>query len=68
MIGTAYRHYKGNTYRIIAEARHSETHEPLVIYRDLSDESRVWARPKEMFFEDVVIGGVRQKRFTPIEL
>jgi hypothetical protein len=31
----AYRHYKGREYEVIGVARHSETHEPLVVYRPL---------------------------------
>ncbi len=67
MSGRCYRHYKGTVYRILTEAKHSETHEPLVIYMDTTDNSKIWARPKEMFFEDVTIEGVHQKRFTPVD-
>lgn len=30
-----YRHYKGGAYEVIGVARHSETHEALVVYRPL---------------------------------
>lgn len=45
-VGKTYRHFKGNIYRIIAIAKHSETLEDLVIY---AHEDKVWARPYDMF-------------------
>lgn len=62
-----YRHYKGNLYEIIGEAIHSETLEEMVIYQDLSDLSKVWVRPKEMFFENVIFEGQEILRFMPID-
>ena len=45
-----YRHYKGGEYEVIGVARHSETHEPLVVYRPLANDSGWWVRPHAMFF------------------
>ena len=61
-----YRHYKGDEYEVIGVARHSETHEALVVYRPLYNASGWWVRPHAMFFEDVDVGGVRQPRFARI--
>jgi len=61
-----YRHYKGGEYRLVGVVRHSETLEPLVLYRPLYNASGDWVRPYAMFFEHVVINGVRQPRFTRI--
>lgn len=61
-----YRHYKGHEYEVIGVARHSETLEPLVVYRPLYNASGLWVRPHTMFFEDVEIDGVRRPRFTRI--
>lgn len=66
-----YRHYKGTVYEIIGIARHSETLEEMVVYRDTikKDEKGndiIWVRPKEMFFEKVVIDGKEILRFTPL--
>ena len=61
-----YRHYKGGEYEVIGVARHSESHEPLVVYRPLYNASGWWVRPHAMFFEAVDVGGVRQPRFTRI--
>lgn len=62
-----YRHYKGGLYEVIGVARHSETHEPLVVYRPLHNESGWWVRPHAMFFGQVDIAGVRQARFARVE-
>lgn len=49
----AYRHFKGNLYWVLGVARHSETEEPLVVYRALYGEGGLWARPLAMFLEPV---------------
>ena len=61
-----YRHCKGGNYRLLGVVRHSETLEPLVLYRPLDSDIGDWVRPLAMFFEDVVIDGVRQPRFRRI--
>jgi molecular chaperone GrpE len=58
-----YRHYKGNEYRIISEVKNSETQEDMVVYQDLNDEKKIWARPKEMFLEEVEVAGKMKSRF-----
>ena len=59
-----YRHYKGGEYQLLGVVRHSETLEPLVLYRPLYKRSGDWVRPYAMFFEGVVIDGVLQPRFA----
>ena len=59
-----YRHYKGLPYEVIDTVRHSETLEPMTLYRALYGEHGLWVRPAAMFEEEVVIDGVRQPRFT----
>ena len=59
-----YRHYKGGEYEVLFEARHSETEEPLVVYRALYGERGHWVRPKEMFLETVTVDGREQPRFA----
>lgn len=58
-----YRHYKGGEYEVIGVARHSETLEPLVVYRPLCKATGWWVRPHAMFFGDVEIDGRPQPRF-----
>ena len=67
-VGGKYRHYKGNEYQILNIARSSENiEEELVVYQDLSDASKVWARPRAMFEEEIEVEGKKMQRFTPIQ-
>ena len=66
-IGGVYRHFKGNTYEVIAVGRHSETLEPLVIYRALYGEGDVWVRPLQEFLGTVTRDGKTQSRFQEIK-
>ena len=59
-----YRHYKGMLYDVVGTVRHSETREPMTLYRALYGEHGLWVRPAAMFNEEVVIDGVRQPRFV----
>ena len=63
-----YEHYKGKRYEVIGLARHSETHEQLVIYKALyeSENNTLWARPKSMFLENVKVDGKEIPRFKYI--
>lgn len=48
-----YRHFKGNEYRVIGAARHSETLEDMVVYQALYGEQGLWVRPAAMWTETV---------------
>ena len=48
-----YRHFKGSEYQLIGTAFHSETLEPMVIYRALYGEQKLWVRPAAMWNETV---------------
>jgi hypothetical protein len=61
-----YRHYKGGQYEVIDTARHSETREPMTVYRALYGANGLWVRPAAMFNEQVLIDGVMQPRFVKI--
>lgn len=49
---------------MLGVVRHSETLEPLVLYRPLYNDSGLWVRPYAMFFEAVDVNGVRTPRFA----
>ena len=61
-----YRHYKGGEYEVLGVARHSETLEPLVLYRPLYNDSGLWVRPHAMFVGDVEVDGVVRRRFAAL--
>jgi hypothetical protein len=62
--GGVYRHYKGNNYRVLGEAKHSETLEAMVVYQALYGERGLWVRPKEMFVGKVRVDGREVPRFA----
>ena len=59
-----YRHFKGNQYRVLCTARHSETGEPMVVYQTLYGERGWWVRPAAMWNETITRDGRTFKRFT----
>jgi hypothetical protein len=61
-----YRHYKGGIYAVLATTRHSESLEPMTLYRALYGAHGLWVRPAAMFDEMVLWEGVQQGRFTRI--
>ncbi len=63
-----YQHYKGEKYRVIGIAKHSETLEEFVVYEALYDnpKSKLWVRPIELFVNNVEWRGNRVKRFTKL--
>ena len=61
-----YRHYKGGEYEVVAVARHSESLQPLVVYRPLYAGAGWWVRPHAMFFEQIEIDGAMIPRFAPM--
>ncbi len=61
-----YRHFKGNEYRVIDLALHSETTELYVVYKALYGEGKTWIRPAEMWNETVERDGKVFKRFEYI--
>ncbi len=58
-----YRHYKGMLYEVIDTVRHSETLEPMTLYRALYGQRGLWVRPSAMFLEDVCVDGQTRPRF-----
>lgn len=61
-----YRHYKGGEYEVLGVVRHSESLEPMVLYRPLYNDTGLWVRPYAMFLEQVEVDGAQVPRFTPL--
>ena len=59
-----WRHFKGNRYRGLGVASHSETLEPMVVYRALYGEGGLWVRPLSMWTEQVERDGYWGPRFV----
>lgn len=59
-----YRHYKGGEYEVVGVVRHSESLEPLVLYRPLYNDSGLWVRPFAMFVGAVTQDGQTRPRFA----
>ena len=62
-----YRHFKGNLYRLLYVAKHSETLEPMVVYQALYGEQGIWVRPASMWNEHIDRDDYHGPRFFPIE-
>ena len=52
IVGKTYKHFKGNLYKVIGFAKHSETLEDMVIYQPLKTGDN-WVRPVSMWNEIV---------------
>ena len=59
-----YRHFKGNLYELVGLATHSETLEPMVVYRLLYGGRALWVRPAAMWTERVERDGYSGPRFA----
>lgn len=62
-----YRHFKGNTYEVIVIARHSETEEPMAVYKALYGEGGVWVRPASMWNDTIERDGKTYRRFYRLD-
>lgn len=61
-----YRHFKGGEYEVLYNATDSETKEPVVVYRALYGDGKIWVRLSSMWNETVTRDGKTYKRFTYI--
>ena len=61
-----WEHYKGNRYRVLGMATHSETLETMVVYRALYGEGEIWVRPASMWYETVSLPSGECPRFRLI--
>ena len=61
-----YRHFKGNEYRVLYIAKHSETLEEMVVYQALYGDFGIWVRPAAMWDEIIERDGLTLRRFEYI--
>lgn len=64
--GSIYEHYKGNKYKVIGIASHSETLEKMVVYQALYGDEQIWVRPASMWDEVVEVDGETKPRFKEV--
>ena len=62
-----YQHFKGKYYEVLGVATHSETLEPMVVYRQLYGQGSLWVRPAGMWNETVDRDGYHGPRFRFVE-
>lgn len=62
-----YLHFKGNEYEVVGIARHSETEEPMAVYRALYGEGGLWTRPASMWNEQITRDGKTYRRFYRLD-
>lgn len=71
IVNRIVKHYKGNYYKILCTAHHTETNEKMVIYEQLYENNYpkgyVWSRPYEMFNEEIILGNKIVKRFEFVD-
>jgi hypothetical protein len=63
LVGREFLHFKGNLYRLLFVARHSETLEDMVVYQDVNAPEKIWARPANMWEETVETAEGMKLRF-----
>ena len=52
-INGIYKHFKGDYYLLVDVAKHSETGETYVLYRQMYGDESLWIRPVDIFLEEV---------------
>ena len=68
MLDGVYEHFRtGERYEVLYSAQHSETREHLVVYRNIKNPMKVWARPREMFLGKIEHECQTVKRFRLVE-
>lgn len=63
LVPGVYEHYKGNRYKVMGVAHHSEDLTELAVYQALYGDRLLWVRPLGMFFETVEYNGEIKPRF-----
>jgi len=64
-IGTTYKHYKGNRYKVTEIGLLEATNEPCVIYQAVYNNKLIFVRPLSVWLETVEYQGKLGRRFSP---
>ena len=67
MTAEFFRHFKGGVYKKIADAKHCDTEEDLVVYQNCKT-GEVWVRPSTQFYGAKMTDKGPVVRFTPVSL
>ena len=67
VLGAHYKHFKGGDYVLLNVAKDHETCEEIAIYMAINGKPNIWARPLEMFLEDIDDHGVVKPRFELVQ-
>lgn len=67
-IGSVYKHYKGDSYKVVEVALHSNENIWMIIYQPLYDDAdaHLFTRPLSEWDDEVEWEGQKVKRFTLI--
>lgn len=73
LVGERYKHYKGNTYKVLCIGKHADTHEEYVVYQGEYTDAEfgkdpIWTRPSKDFTSSVSVEGKTVQRFTMVNI
>ena len=65
--GEVWQHFKGDMYKVVCIAEHTEVKDQFVVYCNINSPDKVWVRNLIMFMQKVVKNKRSIYRFTKIK-